>query len=50
MRRGGLRGWKWETWLALAAALADPNVQRFIAGKGVRKAIHVPDKLVNLVV
>jgi leucyl-tRNA synthetase len=39
-----------ERQLALAAALADPNVQRFIAGKGVRKAIHVPDKLVNLVV
>jgi leucyl-tRNA synthetase len=35
---------------AVAAALADPAVQRFVAGKAVRKAIHVPDKLVNLVV
>jgi leucyl-tRNA synthetase len=35
---------------ALDAALADPAVQRFVAGKTVRKAIHVPDKLLNLVV
>jgi leucyl-tRNA synthetase len=35
---------------ALEAALADPAVQRFVAGKPVRKSIHVPDKLVNLVV
>ncbi len=35
---------------ALDAALADPAVQRFVAGKPVRKAIHVPDKLLNLVV
>ena len=35
---------------AIEAALADPTVQRFIAGKTVRKSIHVPDKLVNLVV
>ncbi len=35
---------------ALEAALADPAVQRFVAGKPVRKTIHVPDKLVNLVV
>ncbi len=35
---------------AVDAALADPTVQRFVAGKTVRKAIHVPDKLVNLVV
>jgi leucyl-tRNA synthetase len=35
---------------AIEAALADPSVQRFIEGKEVRKAIHVPDKLVNLVV
>jgi len=35
---------------AIQAALADPTVQRFIAGKAVRKSIHVPDKLVNLVV
>jgi leucyl-tRNA synthetase len=35
---------------AVDAALADPVVRRFVAGKAVRKAIHVPDKLVNLVV
>jgi len=35
---------------AVEAALADPAVQRFVAGKSVRKAIHVPDKLVNIVV
>ena len=35
---------------AVAAALADINVDRFTAGKQVRKVIHVPDKLVNLVV
>jgi leucyl-tRNA synthetase len=36
--------------IAVDAALADPDVQRFIAGKEVRRAVHVPDKLVNLVV
>ncbi|HWW21463.1 MAG TPA: class I tRNA ligase family protein, partial [Steroidobacteraceae bacterium] len=36
--------------LALEAAVTDPNVQRFIAGKQIRKVIHVPDKLVNLVI
>jgi leucyl-tRNA synthetase len=36
--------------LAIEAALAEPAVQRFVAGKSVRKAIHVPDKLLNLVV
>ncbi len=35
---------------AVDAALAEPTVQRFIAGREVGKAIHVPDKLVNLVV
>jgi leucyl-tRNA synthetase len=35
---------------ALEAAVADPSVQRFIAGKQIRKVIHVPDKLVNLVI
>jgi leucyl-tRNA synthetase len=35
---------------AVEAALADPAVQRFVAGKTVRKIIHVPDKLVNIVV
>ena len=39
-----------ERQLALEAALADPTVQRFVAGKALRRAIHVPDKLVNLVV
>ncbi|HTW74648.1 MAG TPA: leucine--tRNA ligase [Steroidobacteraceae bacterium] len=39
-----------ERQLALDAALADPTVQRFLAGKVVRRAIHVPDKLVNLVI
>ncbi len=33
-----------------AAALADPNVQRHIVGKTVRKVIVVPKRLVNLVV
>jgi leucyl-tRNA synthetase len=32
------------------AALADENVQRFVAGKEVRKVIVVPGKLVNVVV
>ncbi len=32
------------------AALADGNVQRFVAGKAVRKVIVVPGKLVNVVV
>ncbi len=35
---------------AVAAAMADANVERFTDGKALRKAIHVPDKLVNLVV
>jgi leucyl-tRNA synthetase len=34
----------------LAAALAEPNVQRHIEGKTVRKVIHVPDRLLNIVV
>ena len=33
-----------------AAALADDNVQKFLAGKEVRKIIVVPGKLVNVVV
>ncbi|HEX5339583.1 MAG TPA: leucine--tRNA ligase [Gammaproteobacteria bacterium] len=32
------------------AALAEPNVQRFVEGKTVRKVIVVPGKLVNVVV
>jgi leucyl-tRNA synthetase len=35
---------------ALAAALAEPAVQRFVEGREIRKAVHVPDKLLNLVV
>src|SRR5690606_31842879 len=34
---------------ARTAALADPNVQRFIEGKPLRKTVFVPDRLVNLV-
>ncbi|MBN8280958.1 MAG: class I tRNA ligase family protein, partial [Gammaproteobacteria bacterium] len=33
-----------------SAALADENVQRFVAGQPVRKVIVVPGKLVNVVV
>lgn len=33
-----------------AIALAEANVQRFIEGKTVRKVIHVPDRLLNIVV
>jgi leucyl-tRNA synthetase len=36
--------------LIRAAALADPNVQKFIAGQPVKKVIVVPRKLVNVVV
>lgn len=31
-------------------ALADPNVQKFLQGKEVKKAIYVQDKLLNLVI
>jgi leucyl-tRNA synthetase len=34
---------------ARAAALADENIQRHIAGKDVRKVIYVPGRLVNVV-
>ncbi|NOQ52174.1 MAG: leucine--tRNA ligase [Desulfuromonadaceae bacterium] len=33
-----------------AAALAEPNVQRFVEGKQVRKIIVVPGRLINIVV
>ena len=33
-----------------AQALEDPNVQRFVEGKEVRKTIVVPGRLVNIVV
>ena len=36
--------------LVTAAALADPTTQRFLGGKPIRKTIHVPDRLVNIVV
>ena len=32
------------------AAINEPNVARFVDGKTVRKLIHVPDKLLNIVV
>jgi leucyl-tRNA synthetase len=35
---------------AVAAALADPAVRRFVDGKGIRKVIFVQDKLLSLVV
>ena len=35
---------------AVAAALADANVQKFVEGKPIRKAIYVKGKLVNIVV
>ena len=34
----------------VAVAVAEPNVQRFIEGKTLRKQIVVPGRLVNLVV
>jgi leucyl-tRNA synthetase len=34
---------------ALEAALAEPSVQRFLDGRPIRKTVHVPDKLLNLV-
>jgi leucyl-tRNA synthetase len=36
--------------VAVAAALADANVQKFMEGKPIRKAIYVPGKLTNIVV
>ena len=32
------------------AALAEPNVQRHLEGKTIRKVIHVPNKILNLIV
>jgi leucyl-tRNA synthetase len=34
---------------ALESALVEPNVQRHLEGLAVRKVIHVPDRLVNIV-
>ncbi len=42
------RGASEET--ARAAALADESVQRHIGGGSIRKTIHVPDRMLNLVV
>jgi leucyl-tRNA synthetase len=39
-----------ERQVALDAALADGGVQRFVEGREIRKVVHVPDKLINLVV
>jgi leucyl-tRNA synthetase len=36
--------------IAIATALADANVQKFVDGKPIRKAIYVRGKLVNIVV
>jgi leucyl-tRNA synthetase len=36
--------------VAVTAARADSNVQKFVESKPVRKAIYVPGKLVNIVV
>ena len=36
--------------IAQAAALAEPNVQKFVDGKPTRKVIYVPGKLINIVV
>jgi leucyl-tRNA synthetase len=35
---------------ALALALADGTVERFVGGKEVRKVVYVPDRLLNIVV
>ena len=35
---------------AREAALADEHVRRYVEGAEIRKVIHVPDKLLNLVV
>src|SRR5688572_8522048 len=36
--------------IAQAAALVEPNVQKFVDGKPIRKVIYVPGKLINIVV
>jgi leucyl-tRNA synthetase len=36
--------------VAQAAALTEPNVQKFVDGKPIRKVIYVPGKLINIVV
>ena len=35
---------------AMAAAMAESNVTRHIEGKSIRKVIHIPDRLLNIVV
>jgi leucyl-tRNA synthetase len=39
-----------ERQVALDAALAEGGVQRFVEGREIRKVVHVPDKLINLVI
>jgi leucyl-tRNA synthetase len=36
--------------VAVAAAMADANVQKYVEGKPIRKVIYVPGKLLNIVV
>jgi leucyl-tRNA synthetase len=36
--------------VALAQALADPQVQKFTTGKEIKKVIYVPNRLINIVV
>jgi leucyl-tRNA synthetase len=35
---------------ARTAALADPNIQRFVEGKAVRKFVYVPGRIANLII
>jgi leucyl-tRNA synthetase len=35
--------------VATAAALADPGVHKFTAGKEIKKVIYVPNRLINIV-
>ena len=34
---------------ARAAALADPNVQRYVEGREPRRVVYVPGRLINIV-
>jgi leucyl-tRNA synthetase len=36
--------------VALQIAIADANVSKYVEGKPIRKVIHVPGKLLNIVV
>jgi leucyl-tRNA synthetase len=35
---------------ALTAALADENVQKYVAGKSVRKVVYIPGRILNVIV